>query len=122
MGVQALQDLRRQREAMIRMKDNTHDVGHGLSCAQLLSGQGLMFAVIRMRATVAAFGLSCDVPVILHKFNMFQVDREMGIPLRNTKIFCLPMDLGRCQGGGSVLLHVSICGIDMTCLLNLLAS
>ena len=26
-GVQALQDLRRQREAMIRMKDNTHDVG-----------------------------------------------------------------------------------------------
>lgn len=33
-GVQALQDLRRQREAMIRMKDNTHDVGANLSDAE----------------------------------------------------------------------------------------
>mmetsp|Transcript_23361 Transcript_23361/g.43938 ORF Transcript_23361/g.43938 Transcript_23361/m.43938 type:complete len:189 (+) Transcript_23361:66-632(+) len=33
-GVQALQGLRAQREAIIRMKDNTHDVGTNLSDAE----------------------------------------------------------------------------------------
>ncbi|CAE7481224.1 VTI13 [Symbiodinium natans] len=33
-GVRALQDLRNQRETMIRMKDNTHDVGANLEDAE----------------------------------------------------------------------------------------